>query len=69
MSDSTLPSEPYQSPAYFADRDVADATMIPRRPGGLTAICVIAIILGVLGAITALMGIAGAVVGQAMQSA
>jgi hypothetical protein len=69
MTNSTPPPDPYQSPAYFADRDVPDEVTIPRRPGGLTAICVIAIILGVLGVITALMGMAGAVAGQAMQKA
>jgi hypothetical protein len=69
MSQPTPPPDPYQSPAYFADQDVPDEVMIPRRPGGLTAICVIAIILGVLGVITALMGIVGAVAGQAMQKA
>ncbi len=69
MSNAPPPPDPYRSPAYFADQDVADAVMVPRRPGGLTAICVIAIILGVLGVITGLMGIVGAVAGQAMQNA
>lgn len=44
----------YQSPDYAVA--AADAAYATKRPGWLTAICVIAIILGVLGVLAALMG-------------
>jgi hypothetical protein len=67
MTDSTPSPAPYQSPPSFGDADVPDSETLPRRPGGLTAICVIAIILGGLGVITGLMGIGGLLGGQAIQ--
>jgi hypothetical protein len=46
---STSPVNPYD-PNPFGDRQFATATVFPAtRPGGLTAICVIAIVLGVMG--------------------
>ncbi len=40
-----------------------------RRPGGLTAICVIAIILGVLGLLSSLWGLASLAIGPSLQKA
>jgi hypothetical protein len=47
----------YQSPDYAVA--AADAAQATKRPGWLTAICVIAIILGVLGVFAALAGAGG----------
>lgn len=52
----------YQSPDYAVA--AADAAHAAKRPGGLTAICVIAIILGVLGVLAALIGGGGLVVNK-----
>jgi hypothetical protein len=49
---------PYQSPSQFDDSRSNTASISPgRRPGGLTAICVIAMILGGLGAVFSLFGL------------
>jgi hypothetical protein len=52
----------YQSPDYAVA--AADAAHATKRPGGLTAICVIGIILGVLGVLAALLGAGGLVVNK-----
>lgn len=49
MSDPTSPFNPYASPANSAQR------VGPQRAGALTALCILAIILGVLGLFTVLM--------------
>lgn len=67
MSEAT--PDPYQSPGYFAERLDPQEMVVRRRPGGLTAICVIAIILGGLGVVTAVVGVVFAAAGQAIQKA
>lgn len=60
--------DPYRSPAYFGDREEsADAPH--HRPGGLTAICVIAIIFGSLGLLIALFALGAMLAGDALQNA
>ena len=58
----SVPSSPSAS---FGSYDVPRA----RRPGGLTAICVIGIVLGSLGVLGSLAGIAGLVAGPRLQEA
>jgi len=61
MTMPTLPPDPFKPPAA--------AATLPRRPTGLTAVCVIAIILGGLGLAGSLMGVVGLTVGSSMQKA
>ena len=59
--------DPYRTPA------LPDSQAFPaprgRRPGWLTAVCVIAIVIGILGAFNGVFGLIGAVFGQQLQSA
>jgi hypothetical protein len=67
MADSTQFTDPYRSPEYLIDREGPPTESRGRRPGGLTAICVIAIVVGVLGILLVFMGIVGLVVAMVMQ--
>jgi hypothetical protein len=69
MADSIHSPEPYKSPEFSQQPDAQLATTATRRPGGLTAICVIAVILGVLGLIFTCFGMVTLMAGPAMQSA
>jgi hypothetical protein len=67
MTDSTEMSDPYRSPAYPMDQEDLPRRPGYRRPGGLTAICVIAIVAGIVGILLVLMGALGFVVSLALQ--
>jgi len=67
MTESTQMSDPYRSPEYPMDREDRPRRGGVRRPGGLTAICVISVVAGVVGILLVLMGILGFVVSLAMQ--
>lgn len=55
MSESETPANPYRPPQSFGNSTSDDS--LRRRPGGLTAICVIAIILGSLGLAASVLGL------------
>jgi hypothetical protein len=57
------PSDPNRSPSAMS----RTAVSVGRRPGGLTAICIIAIILGVLGILVSLLGLASLAAGSKLQ--
>jgi hypothetical protein len=59
--------DPYRSPAL--PERTFEPMAGPRRPGWLTAICVIAIVIGILGLFNGLFGLAGVLFGQQLQSA
>ena len=62
------PFQPYEPPQPLdISTDPMVAPAVKTRPGGLTAIAVIALILGGLGIAAALFGIAGLFLGQQMQ--
>ena len=62
---------PYRTEGTVATNAPADVALSPelvgRRPGGLTAVCVIVIVLGGLGAMASLMALPGLIFGAAMQ--
>lgn len=64
-----MSSEPYSVDPYRPPLEIAADPTSGRRPGGLTAICVLAIVLGALGLFTWLMGVAGLFGGKQMQQA
>ena len=59
--------DPYRTPAL--PDSPAFSPSRGRRPGWLTAVCVIAIVIGILGAFNGVFGLIGAVFGQQLQSA
>jgi hypothetical protein len=69
MTDAAPMSDPYRSPEYSLDREGRPRGSGVRRPGGLTAICVIAIVAGVMGLLFVLLGILGLLISLVMQGA
>lgn len=66
---SIAPENPYD-PNPFGDSQASAAMgLAPRRPGGLTAICVVAIVLGVMGLISSSWKGVNLVAGRAIQAA
>lgn len=70
-NDPPLPpakDEPYQAWAFQDEAYPAEAAPPPGyRPGGLTAICIIALVLGALGVLTGCSGVGMALVGNQVQ--
>ncbi|MBW3595928.1 MAG: hypothetical protein KY475_01485 [Planctomycetes bacterium] len=70
-SEAPLPAHqenPYQAWAFQEEAYPAEPKPLPGyRPGGLTAVCVIAVILGALGLLAAVSGITMALVGNQVQ--
>ena len=70
MVDPTSPLDPYKSPEYSLDPALSPGHRpLSGRPGVLTAICVIAIVLGGLGLGTGLLAVVSLVGGEAIQAA
>ncbi|MDX1944999.1 MAG: hypothetical protein SFU86_06300 [Pirellulaceae bacterium] len=67
MSADPSALDPYRSPT-LPDAPYA-ATGGSRRPGWLTALCVVCIVLGALGVTSGLFGVAGAALGETLQKA
>jgi hypothetical protein len=68
MSHDPTPFDPYLSPAV-PDVPYAPTSGTNRRPGWLTALCVVAIVIGVLGAMNGLFGVIGVLAGPRLQAA
>ena len=70
MTTPKLPPNQYQQAGFPVDA-LPDPAVVHqgRRPGGLTLVCVIAIVLGALGLLGALMGMASLAIGSAVQDA
>jgi hypothetical protein len=70
MTTSAIPPDPFQSHSSPGD-SMPEGDWVPRvgRPGGLTAVCIIAIVLGGLGVLGSLWGLAGLAFQSQMQEA
>ena len=67
MMDDTSPPDPNPYEGVTASLASAPISRPKIKPGGLTAVCVIAIILGVLGGLAGLSTLPGFLLGKQMQ--
>jgi len=69
MATTAMPFDPRQ-PRYSPGDSLVDVDGPPRqRPGGLTAVCVIAIVLGAMGLLTSLLALGGRALKEPLENA